>query len=445
MKLRKWLVNISSILFIQAFFLLNIYASIEEDYEFLVRFHEHQLNYAYQDFFRIYDLYRSSTFVHEVDIAATGFALAGLCIATERKLIDYDEAQEKALATIKRVLELQKSEKTSKFGFLYHFYIWNDGKDKFHPTRGAEISTIDTALLLAGIITAGEYFGGEVREKAEKVYANINWRAFYDSRLGRFHMAYKNNGFYGAWDFYTDEILLIAILAIGSPNEHYRVSPDEAMTGWRVSIGSYIPGEEYVYSWYGALFTYLYAHMFIDFRRLGRDRFHNIDWWYNSVYAIRADIAWCRNNGYPENVWGLTAAWSKESPNSNRMEYRWRIGGGLYGASDRFDNKRNGIWPVSTYAAASTIPFFDVPLKDNPGFKALKFMYPNMTDRTGLLIQSLDANNLDEDGRPKVNSNWMVGMDILTPPIMIENYLSGLVWNTFMRNENIKFALDSIF
>ncbi len=414
----------------------------------LLDFQYKQLKFAYKENFRLKDMYRSGPYVkNEIDVAGTGFALAGLCISAEHGLIPKEKAEEFALATILRCLQLQGDSQTSFEGFLYHFYCWDHANERFFHKSDVEISTIDTALLLAGVITAGEYFGGRVKEKAEEFYSGINWKKFFDFSRRKFHMAYKKVNFFGYWDYYTDEILLISLFSAGAPNPDFRVFPEDAFSGWRVNKGRYNLGNEYVYSWFGSLFTYLYAHMFFDFKNLGRERFSNIDWWENSRRAAQADIDYCRDNSYAENVWGLSACWSQVKPRWDEWEYRFAVGGGLSGEGIRFDNKKNGVWPIASHAAISALPFFncDGDFKDNPAFLTWDFMEKNMYNHEGFIIESLDANTLDKEGRPFSNSAFTVGMDILTPAIMIENAFSGFVWKYFMQNRRIRNACEMVF
>ncbi|MGE4356962.1 MAG: glucoamylase family protein [Candidatus Omnitrophota bacterium] len=414
----------------------------------VIEFQRKQLKFVYKEHFRLKDLYRSGPYVRgEVDIAGTGFALAGLCVAVEHGLISKEKAQEFALATIMRCLELQSDPQTSFLGFLYHFYLWDQAKEKFYHKPDVEVSTIDTALLLAGMITAGEYFGGTVREKAEEFYSRINWKGFFEPARRQFHMAWRNGKFFGWWDFYTDEIILIALLAVGSPNPDYRVFPESAFSGFRVNIGRYNLGEKYVYSWWGSLFTYLYAHIFFDFKKLGPDKFYKIDWWENTRRAIEADINYCRDEGYPENVWGLTACWSRSHPKWDEWEYRSDVGGGISGEGLRYGNKKNGVWPIAPFITIACLPFFSLEddLRNNPAFLAWDFMERNIYNHEGFVVESLDANFLDKEGKPQQNCNFIVGMDILTPALMIENAFSGLIWKYFMRNRNIQNALRLVF
>ena len=99
---------------------------VDEAVELLKKFQLQQLNYCYQKYFRIDGLYKSSPYVKEVDIAATGFAVAGLVIAAEKGLIPVDEAKDMALETINSCINLQRNSSQNYSGFLYHYYIPNE-------------------------------------------------------------------------------------------------------------------------------------------------------------------------------------------------------------------------------------------------------------------------------------------------------------------------------
>ena len=111
----------------------------------------------------------------------------------------------------------------------------------------------------------------------------------------------------GIGDFYTDEIVLLSLLAIGSPT--YPVSP-EAFYAWMRRKGSYDEGEPFIYSWHGALFSYQYANVWFDFRDIvDRD---GINWFENSKNATLANRQFCIDNqdrfkGYGPDSWGITS------------------------------------------------------------------------------------------------------------------------------------------
>jgi hypothetical protein len=450
MKILRVLI-ISSILAFQTKIILASDLEVYQAVEILKEFQEQQLNYSYQKFFRINGLYKSSPYVQEVDIAASGFALAGLALSAEKGLISKREARDIFLEAVESCLKLQRDPKQNFAGFLYHYYIPDiSGNDLVHKS-GVEVSTIDTAILLAGIITASEYLASqgyaECRDKANEFYSNIDWRDFFNGSRKQFRMSWNRGIFGGFWDFYTDEILLIAILAQGSPLAELRVDIRDSLGNIAVKEGRY-KEYSYVYSWYGSLFTYLFAHLFIDFRRLDKDILYNVDWWDNTKAAVSADIRWCSDNGYPKNIFGISAAWSKVSSACSIMEYRDRVGAALSGAGDveRYYNSKNGIKPVAPYAAIGSMPFFqEKALLENPAFLMFYQIRGSAVDSTGLLIESLDAASLDSNGAPNVNSHWIVGIDVIFPALMVENYFSEFIWDNFMRSRNIQFALLKTF
>ncbi len=438
------------ILTIQVKFALALDLEVYQAVEMLKDFQAQQLNYCYQKFFRIKGLYKSSPYVKEVDTATSGFALAGLALSAQKGLISNEQARDMFLETVESCLSLQESQDQSYSGFLYHFYVPDSSGKKLVHKPGVEVSIIDTSILLAGIITASEYLVSqgyfECREKADQFYSNIEWREFFNGGRKQFHMGW-NNGFFGFWDFYTDEILLISILAQGSPVVDHRVDIRDSFGNITVKEGVY-KDHRYVYSWYGSLFTYLFAHAFIDFRRLDNDLLYNVDWWENTKDAVLADLKWCSDNDYPENIFGVSACWSKISVGSSAMEYRDRVGGALSGAgeSERFYNSKNGIKPIAPYAAIGSMPFFqEQAILDNPAFLMFYKVRNKAFDKTGLLVESIDAGSLDYDGVPEVNSHWVVGMDVIFPALMVENYFSEFVWENFMQSRNIQFALLKTF
>ena len=98
-------------------------------------------------------------------------------------------------------------------GFFYHFVNMENGKREWN----CEISIIDTAIFICGAITAGEYFGKEVKEKADKLYKNINWEWYRNKSNNLFYMGYKpESGFWGSWDMYAEQLMLY-ILGVSSP------------------------------------------------------------------------------------------------------------------------------------------------------------------------------------------------------------------------------------
>ncbi len=142
-------------------------------------------------------------------IACVGFGLAALIIGVEHKWISY----EKAFKKISKTLDTFINNVEGKNGFFYHFVNINTGKRAWN----CELSIIDTAIFICGAITAGEYFGKEIKSKAEQLYKNINWNWYTNKETNYFYMGYTpEKGFWGKWDMYAEQLMLY-ILGAGSP------------------------------------------------------------------------------------------------------------------------------------------------------------------------------------------------------------------------------------
>ncbi len=231
-------------------------------------------------------------------IAATGFYLSAMVAGVELGYIAHDSAMSCVEQCMQSVLHLP-----CDHGFFYHFYNGETG-DRYN---NCEISTIDTALLIAGAICAGQYFGGAVGDMADMLYGAVQWSHFADDSRKMFFMAKHNDKFVGQWDVYGEQLLLY-VLSVNCPNTNYRVSPSYYYNFAR-DVGSY---DEYTfrYSWFGSLFTHQYSHAFVDFANL-KDK-ADCNWHDNSVLATLANRQYCIDNAhiydsYGKNSWGLTA------------------------------------------------------------------------------------------------------------------------------------------
>lgn len=126
-------------------------------------------------------------------IASVGFGLAGLPIAVENGWVTREEAQERAEKTLASMKNLE-----TVHGFYYHFYVQRTG----NPSKGSEVSCIDTALFIAGALVAGEYFGGNVQTLAKEIYELVEWDWYVNPKTNQFYMGYdaETGRFSGAWD-----------------------------------------------------------------------------------------------------------------------------------------------------------------------------------------------------------------------------------------------------
>ncbi len=249
---------------------------------------------------------RSGSAPSNASIASVGFGLAAYVVGVEEGYITRQQGEERTKGTLQTLLRLQtEGGNATKHGFFTHFLNTTTAK----PASGSEISSIDTAIMLCGAITAAEYFGGEVETLTNQIYANVDWTSMRMQRNGKKYIAMTFSGEtpITPWDYYAEQ-LMIYVLGAGSPNENYRLG-DEEYYDFTRQQGNY-GGHKFYYSWFGSIFTYQFSHAFIDFRNK-KDR-NGTDWWDNSVQASLAAYEYCQDNAklsqtYAEGGWGLTA------------------------------------------------------------------------------------------------------------------------------------------
>lgn len=347
-------------------------------------------------------------------IAAVGYGLAALVISVERKLIKYEEGYEKA----NRTLDTFLNNVEGKNGFFYHFVNMKTGKREWK----SEISIIDTAIFICGALLVGEYFSGIIKTKADKLYNKINWKWYVNPKTNYFYMGYKPEiGFWGNWDMYAEQLMMYVL---GVASESYPINK-EMYYEFQRPKNDYKDIKDIIFSYGGSLFTYQYSHAWIDFK--GKKDLEGIDWFENSRKATLANREYCINNmdkfkTFNENSWGLTAC----------VGPRGYSGG--YGASPSFSNldiENDGtIAPCGAIGAIVFIP--------KESIKALEYFYnncPYLLGKYGLK----DSYNLARTKR------WVakeyLGIDKGIEILMIENYLTGLVWKYMMKNKYIRNGL----
>lgn len=347
-------------------------------------------------------------------IAAVGFGLTAYPIGVEQGYITRQEGYDRALGTLKTLLGMER-----EHGFFYHFVDMATGRRAWK----SEVSSIDTAILLMGVLTAGQYFGGEVEAMAEQLYRAVAWPWFLDEKRQMFYMAYRpEKGFEGHWDFYAEQLMLY-VLAAGSPTHPVDDGPYYAFKRHRAAYGQ---GEPFIHSWFGALFTHQFSHAWLDFRGLA-DR-EGVDWFVNSVAAARAQYQFAVDmQGQYQTLsplaWGLSAC---DGPGGYS---------GLYGAPPSgFDNKQHRVDDtVPPYAAIASILF----LPEEAGQAMLNyFSIEPLKGRYGFK----DAYNLSK--------NWyatdVIGIDKGISLLMLANHQGELVYRISMQNEHLRRGLDRL-
>ncbi len=391
-------------------------------------------------------------------VAAVGFALTAYPIGVERGWVSRDSARTRVLNTLRFFWRAPQGAAgtgvTGHHGFFYHFLDMETGL-RFERV---ELSTIDTALLLAGALTCREYFDRddagdrEVRALADSIYARVDWRWASDGgnvvTMGwRPDSAQHQNprGFIvSTWRGYNEGMLLY-VLALGSPS--HAIDPS-AWTEWtRTYRWDRFQGQEFVQ--FAPLFGHQYSHVWIDFRNVQDAYMRNrgIDYFENSRRATLSQRAYAAANpsgwrGYTGDVWGLTAS---DGPvdstftvdgKSRTFHTYWARGVGT--------DEMNDDGTLVPTAAGGSIPF--APEIAVPALVAMRRTYGEpLFGQYGFL----DAFNPTlrtpgprlQHGRIVSGVAWFdtdyLGIDQGPILAMTENWRSGFVWSLMRKNGNV--------
>ncbi|PIU20307.1 MAG: hypothetical protein COT18_02950 [Elusimicrobia bacterium CG08_land_8_20_14_0_20_59_10] len=335
-------------------------------------------------------------------IAAVGFGLAALTAGAERGWIDKAAAQEQ----VKTALGFFSDKMESEHGFFYHFVDMKTGKRVWD----CELSSIDTALFLAGALTAAQYFESpEIKDLAKKLYERADWKWMANgSQFLSLGWTPEKKFLASSWNDYNESMVMY-ILALGSPT--FPLAP-ESWTAIKRTRGKY-KGHELILS--PPLFTHQFSHAFIDFRGK-RDAF--ADYFENSVQATLANRQFCIDSArsfktYGKNSWGLTAS----------------IGPDGYKAYGAPPGPALHDGTVAPSAAAASIVF-----TPEHSLAALKHWYAKHRDDLWGRYGFADSFNLDRDFFAADAFGINQGPTVL----MIENYRSGLIWKLFMSRPEVQ-------
>jgi hypothetical protein len=349
-------------------------------------------------------------------MASLGFGLTAYLVGIEKGYITYDQAYERVDGTLNTLLAMDRTE-----GFYYHFVSMETGQRAWE----SEVSNIDTSILLMGVLSVGQYFGGDIQAKAQQIYDDVNWPWFIDESQNMFYMAYrpeKGKGFEGHWDFYAEQLMMY-VLAAGSDTHPIEASTYYAFTRHYAKYGDSQP---FIHSWFGSMFTYEFSHAWIDFR--GYTDRDGVNWFENSVEAARAQVSFATNmdkkfETLGPDAWGLSAC---DGPDGY---------GGLYGAPPSgFDNKSHvNDDTIPPYAATAAILF--VP-EDAERAMLNYYSIPQIRSQYGFV----DSYNLTEDWY----DSDVIGIDKGVTLLMLANYENDFVYSVLMQNENILNGLDRL-
>jgi hypothetical protein len=337
-------------------------------------------------------------------IAATGFGLTALCIADRRGYLPHAQIVER----VKTTLTWHLNSFPEVHGFFYHFTDIETGQ----RIRGVELSSIDTSLLLCGIQTARAYFDdAKIHSLAQQIYERVDWPWMLNGGK-TFSMGWHpDKGFLNSrWEHYC-ELMMIYLLAIGSPT--HPVTPETWNSFTRPVV--HYKGYDYI-SGNDPIFTHQYSQAWYDFRDK-RDAYAN--YFENSITATRAHKAFCLSypNWYSEDYWGVSAS-----------DY---AGGYTAWGGPPAQGPLDGT--VVPCAAAGSLAF--LPADCIAVLRALRSKWGKQAwGRYGFVDAFHPAANwYDSD---------VLGIDQGISVIMAENLRSGLVWDTFMRNREAVIAMQ---
>jgi hypothetical protein len=362
-----------------------------------------------------------SQFGSPCSIAAQGFGISAICIGIDHGWVTREAGRARiklGLQTLWNGTQGSAAAGVNGYkGLFYHFLDINSG----NRTWTCELSTIDTALLMAGVLDAKQYFGTVDPEDmalcalADSLYRRVDWDYMRNGGAA-IRMGWKpESGFttFGNWIGYN-EAMILYVLALGSPTHPVPAS------SWNTWCSGYQWGTYYGQSYlvFAPLFGHQYSHCWIDYRGIP-DAYMNargIDYFENSRRATYAARSYCIANpygrsGYGENLWGLTAS---DDPS-----------GYLAHGAPPAQNDNGTITPT---AAASSIAF------------APEIVLPclqNMYDTWGWALWG--RYGFKDAFNPTViwvGTDWL-GIDEGPIIMMIENYLNGSVWSRYMRNSYI--------
>jgi hypothetical protein len=337
-------------------------------------------------------------------IASTGFGLTALCIADRRGYLPHEQIVER----VKTTLEWHLNHLPEVHGFFYHFNDVETGQ----PVTGVEVSSIDTALLLCGVLTARAYFdNAKIKALATQLYERVEWPWMLNGGK-TFSMGWhKAEGFLDArWEKYC-ELMKIYLLAIGSPTHPV---PGETWNNFSRPVIHYA-GYDFI-SGNDPIFTHQYSQAWFDFRDK-RDAY--ADYFANSVTATRAHKAFCLSlpKWYSEDYWGISAS-----------DY---AGGYTAWGGPPAQGPLDGT--VVPCAAAGSLAF--VPADCIAVLRAMRTKWGKQAwGRYGFVDAFHPAANwYDPD---------VLGIDQGISVVMAENLRSSLVWKTFMRNPECGIAMQ---
>ena len=384
----------------------------DQDREFLNEVQRKAFDYFWEGFDPVTGLIADERRGRRTSIAHSGFGLSAFCVGVDRGWVSREEACERILRTLNSYYKDPDDDTDfcveGRKGLFYHFVNVDTGK----RAGRCEVSTIDSGLLMAGVLHVMSYFRGtEVEELTRKIYEHAQWDKYTSSKgaiTGGWKPPEENwkNPEYRGYNEYS----LVYLLGMASPT-----FPLPESSWYIYSSGN---GAQWVkpYADIGAFKTpgglmqphaYLYQFpaCWYDFRN---KRDLHVDYWALCVNALKANMRYTRNwgeiAGYPEDLWGWTACAGKD---------------GYIGFSKPYDGT------LAPSAVIASLPFLP-----EESLKSIKYMYNTYRDRIWGKYGFVDSFNPYQDWYDE----GYIGIDKGNEVLMIENFRNEGVWKVFMDN-----------
>lgn len=389
--------------------------------------------------YQIPDRYPTLTFS---SIAATGFGLSSYISGIESGFVARDQGAKRVLLTLQSLWRLPQGDAKSGVsgfkGFYYHFLNLNDAT----RYKEVELSSIDTGLLMAGILSVQSYFDKDnvvekqIRELADQLYLRVDWNWMMNGQKTMSMGWHPEKGFIPAqWKGYNEAMVLL-IMAMGSPTHAIpATSWDEwcKTYEWESFMG--ITNVQF-----DPLFGHQYSHVWIDFRNI-KDAFmeaKGTDYFENSKKATLSNRAYCIKNpgsfkGYGNHQWGLTAC---DGPFNGKMQIEGRdIQFFDYRARGASSQQVIDDGTIAPTAAGGSMPFAPEECEG-----ALKYMWNQHYEQLVGQYGFKDAFNLTyrDQNHPE---GWFdvdyLGIDQGPILLQMQNYENALIWDVMKKNKYI--------
>ena len=365
-------------------------------------------------------------------IAAVGLGLSVYVVAIERGWLTRAEAVGRILTLLRFFRSSHQgpqADATGYKGFYYHFLDMQTGRRAWH----CELSTIDTAILMAGVLTAASYFDGssgeesEIRELAEILYRRIDWQWALNSGKTMCHGWNPEAGFLPyRWDTDYSEALILYMLALGSPT--FPIDA-EGYREWTATFQSKkIYDIEYLYA--GPLFIHQMSHLWLDFRGIHDDfnRKTGIDYFENSRRATHVQRQYAIENPqgferYHQYNWGFTASDGPgpailEVNGVRRVFFDYEARGVPFGLDDG---------TISPWGVVASLPFAPEIVIDTVrhAIERLRLKGHNPYGFDASFNATFPERS---KGRHGWVSPWIFGLNQGPIILMIENHQTELIW-----------------